>query len=27
MTFEVGAVLPDSATQAPAYCFNQISDI
>ncbi|PON97988.1 transferring glycosyl group transferase [Trema orientale] len=27
MTFEVGAVLPDSVTQAPAYCFNQISDI
>ncbi|KAK9931879.1 hypothetical protein M0R45_019135 [Rubus argutus] len=23
MTFEVGAVLPDSITQAPAYCFNQ----
>ncbi|PRQ37536.1 hypothetical protein RchiOBHm_Chr4g0403651 [Rosa chinensis] len=23
MTFEVGAVLPDSVTQAPAYCFNQ----
>ena len=21
--FEVGAVLPDSVTQAPAYCFNQ----
>ncbi|KAF3452828.1 hypothetical protein FNV43_RR03261 [Rhamnella rubrinervis] len=23
MTYEVGAVLPDSVTQAPAYCFNQ----
>ncbi|XP_024025632.1 uncharacterized protein At4g14100 isoform X1 [Morus notabilis] len=26
MTFEVGAVLPDSVTQAPAYCFKQDSD-
>ncbi|KAH0993326.1 hypothetical protein GBA52_004809 [Prunus armeniaca] len=26
MTFEVGAVLPDSVTQAPAYCFNQERD-
>ncbi|KAL5549020.1 hypothetical protein UlMin_004251 [Ulmus minor] len=26
MTFEVGAVLPDFVTQAPAYCFNQHQD-
>ncbi|XP_050120580.1 uncharacterized protein At4g14100-like [Malus sylvestris] len=26
MTFEVGAVLPDTVTQAPAYCFNQDKD-
>ncbi|KAJ4823773.1 hypothetical protein Tsubulata_012089 [Turnera subulata] len=27
ITFEVGAVLDDSITQAPAYCFNQEKDI
>ncbi|MFS7966952.1 hypothetical protein Hanom_Chr09g00780041 [Helianthus anomalus] len=26
MTFEIGAVLPDSVAQAPAYCFMEQAD-